>query len=59
MRGNWFALKANQWFFNKKETEKISGQIWLFPEEIRKAPDDGNIVVPVQTELPKQAQVNS
>ena len=46
--------------FYKKERDKtwVSGQIWLFPEEIRKAPDDGNIVVPVQTELPKQAQVN-
>ena len=30
MRGHWFALQSNQWFFTKKETEKswLSGQTW-------------------------------
>ena len=31
MRGHWFALQENQWFFYKKETENncwVSGQTW-------------------------------
>ena len=33
MRGHWFALQENRWFFTKRKQKKwISGQTWCFTE---------------------------